>query len=191
MGLTEAIADIDVARDAIAACTTLEELKQCLADNLFPVVKGVADATNEHFVEFADAVKTITEDIEDLREGEGELLYPETTQKLVTVLDTGAMIATELEALLAKQDNATRKRCKALIDSYRQGKNVIADVLAAITMPEEVEEADQDEALVVTADNDNGEGDDDEDDGEDEGEGDDNEFEGGEGAPVTPIRKGR
>lgn len=165
MGLIEATTDIDVARDAIASATSLEELKQQLVDNLFPVVKGLAEATAEELVGFTEVIKTITDDIDELREGEGEFLYPETTQKIIGVLETGAAIANELELLLGKADNAAKKRINALIKSYRQGKSVVTDELAAITVPVEPE-VDEPEATddAEPADGDEVEGDDGDDD---------------------------
>ena len=170
MGLIEATADIDVARDAITTATTLEELKQQLADNLFPVIKGIAEATANELVAFTEVIKTITDDIDDLREGEGELLYPETTQKINSVLDTGATIANELEAILAKTDQVTRKRCKALIESYRQGKNVVIDALVSITMPVDPEEVDDDASGPIVLHADDLDDNDDDDDDAEEGE---------------------
>lgn len=140
MGLPEAKADLKIAAEGIATATTVDELKAQMLDNLIPAIEGVAQAANDELAERDSVISTLIEDVEDLVDDRGDILQPETTEKILGVFELGGEIAKMLEATIkTSKDDLVKKRAASLIKSYRQGVLVTQDYLAEITVPVEEE----------------------------------------------------
>jgi len=172
MGLPDLKADIQLASESLGAVTTVDELKQWMTDNLLPSIGGIVDATAEEFSTRDEVIQTIADDIDELVEQSGDALQPETTGKLLSVYEVGSMIANELEILLKKADDVTKKRVKPMVAAYRQGVLVVGELLAEITIPTDGEDDGEDDGDLEPPDDDvDDEEDDDEDDDAVVGEG--------------------
>ncbi len=198
MGLPEAKADLKIAADQIATATTVEELKMQLLDNLIPAIEGVAQAANDELAARDEVIQTLVEDVEELIDDRGDILQPETTAKILGVLELGTGIANMLEELVkTSKDDLVKKRAASLIKSYRQGVLVTQDILAEITVPVDEDDDSAIEAkvdAVIAAEDDGYDDDDEEDDVDDEDDEDDedgDEEDDEEEAPAAPIRGGR
>lgn len=176
MGLQELKADAKLLREGYAALKDSSTLdpKHELAENILPLFEGLCDAIQELNDELADEVADQGEALDELVDQTGDVLHPETSTKILGVIEIGKVIAHELEALLAKGDDVTKKRVRALIKTYRQGAEVINEIIAEITMPLDPEEpGDMPPGEVKPGEGDpDGDEDDEDDDDEDEDEDD-------------------
>jgi hypothetical protein len=169
MGLAEVKADIKLARDQIANVSSLDELKQQLLDNVLPLMEGMVEATNEGLAEQAGLLDSVMTEVEQLQDDNGDVLMPETLATILAVFDLGRQVATELEGLLKKADDVTKKRALGLIRAFRQQAIVVSEELAEITIAIELDDdaAAPDGALVAAGSQGVPIDDDDEDDEED------------------------
>jgi hypothetical protein len=175
-GLAEAKADLKIAAEQIATATTVDELKAQLLDNLVPAMEGVVTASLDELTARDEVIATLCEDVDDLQEGRGEMLEPETTGKILATFELGNRIAAELEKLVkGSKDEVTKKRCASLLKSYRQSVLVNQDYLAEITIPVDDEAEGDDAAPGAPAPGAPEEDGDDDDEGDDEEEGDEDD----------------
>lgn len=188
MGLAETQADIKMARDQIAAVTTLDELKTQLLDNVLPLMDGIVDSTREEFARHGEVLQSVVDEVDTMVDESDDILQPETTGEILAVLELGKVLANELETLLKKADEITKKRVAPILKAYRQGAIVLGEKLAEITIPLEPED---DEPVAVAPGvpgapvavaeekegDDDEEDDDDDDDDDSDDEGDDDEGE--------------
>jgi hypothetical protein len=146
MSLAEVKADIQLARDQIAAASTIDELKQQLTDNLFPLLEGFVDATNDGFGEIGGVLDSHEEEIKRIGDdGIEDVLFPETLGEILAVFDQGRQLATELENLMKKADELTKKRVNGLIKAYRKNALVTQEMLTEITIPLDPEDEEPDQ----------------------------------------------
>lgn len=137
------IDDLDrVAADAVLVRKRLAkldpskiDLKTELADNLYPILEGLVDAVKKRLADVEDEVADLGEQVDEMNDQVGEVLHPETAGQIVEVFTLGDLLASELEQLMPKLDDLTKKRVRQIVKSYRQGVVVISQVLAEITMP--------------------------------------------------------
>lgn len=140
MGLPEVKADIQLAQQQLATATTIEELKQQLVDNIFPLLEGLVEATNDGFETRDLVIKSVVEEIDQLVDQDGDVLQPDTTLKITSVIFKGNQLAAELDNLLKKADEVTKKRVAGLLKAYRRDSIVVQELLAEITIPLDEEE---------------------------------------------------
>jgi hypothetical protein len=188
MGLAELKADAKLLREQYAQGEGDMDMRRELADNVLPLLMQILDGVIANDAEVRDEVADLGEAVDDLIDDTGDVLHPETTTKIVGVIEIGKLLAGELAALVVakdangkpKLDDLTRKRVAELVKTYRQGAEVVSAMLVEITMPVEpstdtAEEPEDDEGDEDEEDNeeddDELEGDEDEDEDEDEDDG--------------------
>lgn len=142
MGLAETKADIKMAREQIVAVTSLDELKAQLLENVLPIMEGIIDGTGHQLAEHDEVIRSLADSVDALEDESDDMLQPETTAEILGVFETGKLLATELETLLKKADEITKKRVAPIIKAFRQGAIVVTEKLSEITIPldEEPEE---------------------------------------------------
>jgi len=144
MGLAELKADAVLLRERFAKMSGTDEGKNVdlafeLAENILPMFEGLVDAINEEIVE---EVADLGEAVDELVDQSGDVLHPETAVRILQVFEMGSMLANELEKMFPKLDEISRKRVKQAVKAYRQGAQVIGEVIAEITMPVDPDEPD-------------------------------------------------
>lgn len=143
MGLAEATADIKVVRDQLLK--SIPDLKKAepwqreLLDNILPLIEGLAGGVKAEFDDLDETVESIGDAVDELIDGNGEVILPETAQKIAGVFAAGALIADELERVLGKLDDVAKRKCRDLIKMYRQGVELVSVELAEMTMDEEAQ----------------------------------------------------
>lgn len=138
MGLAEFKADAKLARERILGLTNSEiDLKHELTENILPLFEAMCDAIDEDVVADLDGLSDAVDELIDQAE---DVLHPETAAKLMGVLELGKLLAKELQAVLPRCDEVTRKRGKALIKGYLQGFEVMKAEITEITIPDEPDE---------------------------------------------------
>lgn len=169
MALQELKADITIVRDRLAAMSPSEiDIKQELTENILPLLAAMVDEQEAAEAEIGDLGDTLDE----LVEQSGDALHPETATRIMEVVAMGLVFAKEMEAIFAKGriDDLTKKRMKPVIKKFRTDAQVVAQIIAEITIPddpeEEEEESEEEEepmqapgAADVEAESDGGEGD--------------------------------
>lgn len=173
MGLAEIRADIQLAREQIAAVETAEDLKAQLLNNVLPLMEGLVDGTRDEFTRRDEVLQAVIDDVDHLMDESDDVLQAETTAEILGVFEIGKLLANELETLVKKADEITKKRVTALIKSFRQASIVMGEKLAEITIPIEADDLDEQpssgpEAGAVAANNEEDDEDDDDDPDEDE-----------------------
>ncbi len=178
MGLPELRADVKLLRDQYAQGTDALDLRRELSENLLPLLTSILEGIAEEHGKLADEVVDLGEAVDDMMDDTGDVLHPETTTKIVGLIEAGKLLANELGALLPKLDDVAKRRVAQIVKTYKQGAEVVLAMLVEITMPVDAED------VAAQAGDDDEEGDDDlEDDeeGEDE-EGEDEDEEGDDDA---------
>lgn len=181
MGLAEIRADIQLAREQIAAVETAEDLKAQLLNNVLPLMEGLVDGTRDEFTRRDEVLQAVIDDVDHLMDESDDVLQAETTAEILGVFEIGKLLANELETLVKKADEITKKRVTSLIKSFRQASIVMGEKLAEITIPIEVDDPDEQqpssipEAGGAVAANDEEGDDDDEDDLDDDEDGEDDD----------------
>lgn len=187
MGLSEIRADAVFNQKRIAGLELdklsreklVDFVKTELAQNVYPFLEAFAEAVQKDLGQIEETVGELDEAVEALEEGnDEEALHPETAQQILGLLQLGRTISAACTPFVTKGVQITdekRKRLKNMIAAYAQGFEVVAEMIVAITVKPEPEDADQaedgedaddgapanDEAAAA----DDGEGDEDEDDG--------------------------
>jgi hypothetical protein len=145
MGLAELKADYKLTCDHYAgmpadAPITVGELR----DNILPLVGAkieVAEQTAARLDDHDDA-------LDELTEGAGDLLFPETAEELKATLEQGRALANFLEKGLVKFNDLERKKAKELIKTFRTNCQVAIDRIDEMTLEdEEDDEDDEDDDL--------------------------------------------
>lgn len=146
MGLSEIKADCKIHRERLLGmdldALVLDPrklaafLKAELADNLYPLLEGSVDAIEEDVVAHVDELDDAVEELIDQSE---DVLHPETAAQILGVFEICKIVCKELDSILpALKDEVRRRRLKELVKSARQGIEVVAEVVASITLdPEE------------------------------------------------------
>lgn len=176
MGLAEVKADAKLRGADLSKASTLEGvatldqlkawLRAELVDNVYPMFEGVVAAVQE---DIEPALDELAEAVDELMDQADEILHPPSAAKIIGVFELGKALAVELEALIARADDVTRKRVGDLIKLYRQSAEVASEMVAGFTLdPEEPASAAEPEDGATA------------DDGDDEDE-DDGDAKGGEG----------
>lgn len=173
MGLPEVRAEIKILRDQYAAGgDDALDARRELAENVLPLLDLLAEAIAKDHDELRDEVGDLGEAVDDMIDDTGDVLTPETTTKIASVLEAGKMLCKELVALLPKADDVGKKRIAALVKAYRTGTEVVLGILTEITVP--VEPEDEGQAAQGEPESDE------EDEEDDEGEDDDDDLEDGD-----------
>ncbi len=138
MGLSELRADARLVRERISKLSASQlDVKAELIDNVLPLFEGLCDAIQEgvetEVAELANAV----DEMMDLAE---DVLHPETSAQIVAVIEVGKLLANELEQLLPKLDDVGKKRVRAQVHAYRQGAEIVGDLITEITLIEDPED---------------------------------------------------
>jgi len=179
MGLPEVRAELKLLRDQYAATEDAIDVKRELAENLLPLFDLLCAAIASDQDEIRDELGDIGAAVDDLIDDTGDVLTPETTTKIVGVLEVGKLLTKELVALLPKLDDVGKKRVAALVKTYRTGTEVVIALLTEITLPVEPEIVETEPVSGVEDDEDEDEEDDDlegdDEDEDDEGDGEDEE----------------
>ena len=115
-------------------------VKTELAENVWPFLEGLAEATQKEMGALEEAVEELDEAVEELEAG-GESLSPETSQQIMGVLGLGHAITAEIVPFLGKLDDARRKKLKQMIRAYREATEVVGQIVVAITVKPEAAEA--------------------------------------------------
>ncbi len=134
MGLAELKADLKHAYENLQKSDSVD-IKTELAENLYPLLEGIVDAIREDMTEVRAEVDELGEMVDDIAEGSSEVLFPETSGKIMGLLQVGAMLAAELDKALPKLDEVSKKRVRGLTKSYRHGVQIVGELIAEITMP--------------------------------------------------------
>lgn len=143
MALAELKADAKLLRERLTKLNPSQlDVKHELTENIVPLFEGLIEALQEGLE--AD-VSDIGEAVDELIDQSGDVLHPETSQKVLAVLEVGQLLANELEAVMAKLDDMAKKRVKQTIKAYRQGVEVLTEIVTEITMPLDDEEDEEDE----------------------------------------------
>lgn len=138
MGLAEVKADAKLLRERLISIDSAKlDVRLELADNIVPLFEGLVEALQEGL---EAEVEGLEAEVADLGEAfdeliSGEKIHAETAGKIVGVLEIGKLLANELDAVLAKFDDVGKKRVRALVKAYRQGAEVIGEIITEITMP--------------------------------------------------------
>lgn len=144
MGLSELRADAQLVIERLSKLPAASfDAKAELTDNILPLLIGITEAIQEGLeAEVAD----LADAVDELIDQTGDVLHPETAQKIVAVLEVGQMMSLELEALLksGKVDDVKKKKIATMIHAYRQGAKIVGEIVVEITMLDEPDDPDQD-----------------------------------------------
>lgn len=146
MGLQEIKADARVLGERLQKMPIVDiDFRHELTENVLPLFEGLCNALEEEVVVRVDDLE---EAIDELMDQSTDVLHPETSAKIIGVVEFGKQLATELEQLIAKGklDDLTKKRVKDLVKTYRQGAQIVTDIVTEITIPlDEVEPPEDDD----------------------------------------------
>lgn len=170
--LAELLSDAKAMREGFAARSPNDafDSRGELADNVMPLLEALIEAITADNKARDEEIDGIGEMVDQLVDN-AEVLQPETTTKIVAVLEVGKLLATELEALLPHASDVAKKRIQKQILAYRKGVDLeVLPHLAEITLDDDDEE-DQpmpigDPVEVGDVDDEEDEGDEDEDEDE-------------------------
>jgi hypothetical protein len=144
MGLQELRADATLVRERLAKLDPDKiNYKSELCDNLLPLFEGLIDAIGEEVLE---PQAEIEEALDDLIDQASDVLHPETAAKIAGVIEYGKLLAAELEALMPSLDDIGKKRVRTIVKTYRQGAEVVGQMIIEMTVPED--EDDEGEELL-------------------------------------------
>lgn len=134
MGLAEVKADAVLAREQLLKMTDLDpiKLRTQLTENILPLFEGLVDAVAEELGAMGGDIDELDQVVEQLIDETGEIISPETGAKIVGLVEIGKVLADELEGLLAKVDDLSKKRVRQLIKSYRQGAQIVAELVTEL-----------------------------------------------------------
>lgn len=145
MGFAELKADAKLLREgyqALKDSSTLDARYE-LAENILPLFEGLCDAVDEKLADVEEEIADQGEALDELIDQSSDVLHPETATKILGVFEIGKLLANELERAIAKGDDVTKKRVRELIKTYRQGAEVMSEVITEITMPIEPDDPEE------------------------------------------------
>lgn len=139
--------DIDSYLSSLVASTEPLDLRRELVDNLLPLLMSMIDgsAKVEALEEMGEAVADLEDAVDQLIDGSEEILHPESAIKIAGMIEIGKILANELEGMLKRvkvSDQNHLRRMRDAIAAFRQGSEVVEDLLEEITIePTEEPEA--------------------------------------------------
>lgn len=146
MGIAELKADAKIYLERLG---TIEpdklDLKTELRDNVIPLFQGLCQHVEQQEAEIALELADLADAVDELIDQSDEILHPETSAKIVGVVELGKIVAAELDSLTNMvTDDMRRRKLRAMIASYRQGAEIVIDMIQQMTLdPEELEEGDE------------------------------------------------
>lgn len=149
MGLSELKADCKTQRQRLAKLSPGDiDARLELLDNILPLFEGLIDTIQDDVV---SDVADLAGAVDELIDQSSDVLHPETTAKILGVFEVGKLICSELEAMIQGLDDVSKKRIVELTDGYREGVEIMTEVLAECTldadqMDSDDEESDEDES---------------------------------------------
>lgn len=121
------------------------DLKRELTQNLLPMIGGLVDAINVEVQDIADEVADQGEQIDQIEAGISEFLLPESAAKIAGFVELSRAVTDELEQLLPKADDLTKKKLRMLIKNQRQGAEIIKMLVTELVAPDDDDRDDPDE----------------------------------------------
>jgi len=146
MGIAELKADAKIYLERIGTIEPAKlDLKTELKENIIPLFQSLFDYEEERDDEVALELADLAEAVDELIDQSDEILHPETSAKIVGVVELGKIVAAELDGLSNMiTDDMRRRKLRAMIASYRQGAEIVIDMIQKMTLdPEEIEEGDE------------------------------------------------
>lgn len=175
MGLAEIKADARLSAERIAAvdfdsmdlAALRAFIKTELTDNLYPLIEGAVDATDE----IAGEIEGELEELGNFVEGDADGLMPETAERLIAVYALGKLIANDAEALMKEPGNELiKKRLKKNLGTFRQSTEVAIGLVKDLTIEVDDDKPDAETAPDGDAEQDGEDGDQDDDVDDDDGD---------------------
>lgn len=165
MGISELKADLKTYEERLAGLAktplTPEEFQAAvwreLSDNLVPLMGAVTDVLAQDALE---PLEELGAAVDQLIDQSDDLLQPTTSQQIQAVFAMAVALVKDLEPLIAKADDLTRKRLTDGVTGFRHAVNAVVQLVQEITLEEDQPPGPGDEG-----DDDDG-GDDDEEDGD-------------------------